>query len=49
MDSEDLLACVSELRRHEAVEEKVDAAVDESHHVHDLAQRIVAGDEELFT
>ena len=41
--------CESELSRHGAVEDEVDHAVDECHHVHDLAQRSVAVEEELLT
>ena len=36
-----------ELPGHEAVEEEVEGAVEEGHHVHDLAQGDVAVHEEL--
>ena len=40
--------CESELSRHGAVENEVDHAVDERHHVHDLSKRSVAVKEELL-
>ena len=42
----DLLECSSELSRHEAVDDEVDAAVEQGHHVHQVAQRGVALEEE---
>ena len=42
----DLLERSPELPGHEAVDDEVDAAVEERHHVHQVAQRGVALEEE---
>ena len=42
----DLLECSPELSGHEAVDDEVDAAVEEGHHVHQVAKRGVALEEE---
>ena len=42
----DLLECSPELSGHEAVDDEVDAAVEERHHVHQVAKRGVALEEE---
>ena len=39
----------SELSGHGAVEDEVDHAVDECHHVHNLSERSVAVEEKLLT
>ena len=41
-----LLECSPELSGHEAVDDEVDAAVEERHHVHQVTQRGVALEEE---
>ena len=41
-----LLECSPELSGHEAVDDEVDAAVEERHHVHQVAKRCVALKEE---
>ena len=47
MNPKNFLSCGSELRRHEAVEDEVGGAVDEDDDLQDLAERVVAGVEEL--
>ena len=47
MNPKNFLPCGSELRGHEAVEDEVGGAVDEDDHLQDLAERVVAGVEEL--
>ena len=47
MNPKNFLPCGSELRRHEAVEDEVGGAVDEDDDLQDLAERVVAGVEEL--
>ena len=42
----DFLECCPELSGHEAVDDEVDAAVEERHHVHQVAKRCVALEEE---
>lgn len=47
MNPKNFLPCGSELRGHEAVENEVGGAVDEDDDLQDLAERVVAGVEEL--
>ena len=47
MNPKNFLPCGSELRGHEAVEDEVGGAVDEDDDLQDLAERVVAGVEEL--
>ena len=47
MNPKNFLPCGSELRGHEAVEDEVGGAVDEDNDLQDLAERVVAGVEEL--
>ena len=47
MNPKNFLPSGSELRRHEAVEDEVGGAVDEDDDLQDLAERVVAGVEEL--
>ena len=48
MNTEDLFASYSELGRQEVLEDEVDCAVGEGHHVHHLPHRVVALYEELL-